>query len=248
VERGPKTRHGGVHLSSDVGHPLFNSDKAVAIDRLRELAREEVCRAPLIVNAAGGDRSAARALHIGFWPFVSEFEIAIDKRRLPRAPLRQRYPDRFAAVFPKMAAAVREMRREEGSHAAHWREDAKQLGIKTLEAPLMRFVQQLINSSYSENLPHFFCVLAGTEFIAEELAAFLLPWQSFTSLFQRKRWAWGEIHVLPHGHGPSHLEIDIDLARAYSPNGDVKPIEKMIADTIRLFGRAARQVEQRFAK
>jgi len=147
VGGGPKTRRGRFRLSGDVGCPLFNFDKTVAVDRLRELAREQVRITPLAWPAANGDRSAARALHIGFWPFVSEFEIAIYKRWLPRAPLRQRYPDRFAAVFPKMAAAVREMRREEGSHAAHWREDAKQLGIETLEAPLMRSVQQLINSS-----------------------------------------------------------------------------------------------------
>jgi hypothetical protein len=230
-----------------IEHVFFNPDKSIAVDPLRKCAEEEVRTSPLIQRAAEGDTNAARALHIGFWPFVREFELAIDRHRLPRAPLRRRYPERFDRVFTQMARAVREMKCEEGSHAAHWHDDAQQLGIERIGAPVSEAVQELIDSSYSQDLPHFFSVLAGTELIAEELSAFLIASPSFTALFQRRRWIWGEIHLLPHEGGPSHLEIDLDLSRAYSPNNDVSRIESTIADTIHLFGRAATEVDRDFA-
>jgi hypothetical protein len=89
----------------------------------------------------------------------------------------------------------------------------------------------------------FFATLAGTEFIAEELSSFLAGSFRFTDLFTRKRWIWGEVHLAPHDHGPSHLEIDLDLARAYAASIDPIEIEEMILDTVALFGRAAEQVE-----
>lgn len=243
VTRGSQTRR-PVGWDLETGAVLFHRDKPVAIDRLRALARDVVRSSSLICRVAAGDRCAALALHLGFWPFVREFEIAIDRHQLPRKPLRERYPDRFKSVFPKMAAAVREMRREEGSHAEHWHDGAQDLGIADLAAPVPPLVNALIAKSYTKLLPEFFSVLAGTELIAEELSEFLVASPRFTKQFKQGRWSWGDIHLLPHEHGPSHLEIDVDFARAYSPDGDIRMIERVVVDTIELFDRASGEVEQ----
>jgi len=106
---------------------LFHSDNRLRLsqDQLRDRARDEVRRSKLIRTAAGGDKAAAITLHIGFWPFVREFEIAIDRQQLPRRPLAVKFGQAaFRRSFVGMAQAVREMKEEEGSHAAHWSEDA----------------------------------------------------------------------------------------------------------------------------
>lgn len=229
---------------------LFYDDTPawVGARALRRAARREVESSTLIVRAAKGDRGAAVALHIGFWPFVSEFELAIDQQKLPRFPLRDKFGDRATNTFLSLAEAVREMKREEGSHAAHWRKDAECLGVLDLEGPIIPGVQALVEDAYSTDLPRFFSVLAGTEYIAEELSKFLVHSPAYTGLFSRHRWVWGEVHTIPHDDGPSHLEIDIDLARAYAPNDRcIERIREMILDTIRLFGQAAREVEAAFA-
>lgn len=226
---------------------LFHSDDAIDINRLRHHASEVVRSSSLIKRAAAGELEAARALHLGFWPFVREFELAIDKHQLPRAPLRERFPGRFKAVFVQMHRAVREMKDEEGSHARHWREAAREIGVTSLEHDMTPAVSELIALSYTENLREFFSVLAGTELIAEELSRFLVASDSFCALFGSERWLWGEIHLLPHDHGPSHLAIDLDLARAYSPTSDIDAIESAVLATINLFGWAAIQVEREIA-
>jgi hypothetical protein len=227
-------------------HP--DTDELLKAVELRAAAREEVETSPLIRRASQGDRSAATALHRGFWPFVSEFEIAIDQHTLPRLPLRERFGSATAnSTFLALVSEVRKMKEEEGSHAAHWRKDAELLGIDRLKSPLLPSIKELVGEAYSEDHTRFFSVLAGTEFIAEELSAFLVSSVSFTELFERKRWVWGEVHLIPHDDGPSHLEIDLDLARAYQPEGcDPDQILQMVLDTIRLFGRCAEEVEREF--
>ncbi|HWY60495.1 MAG TPA: hypothetical protein VNW15_01205 [Rhizomicrobium sp.] len=224
---------------------LFHQDGRVDTAYLRSLARQEVERSSLIRVAAEGSAAAARALHVGFWPFVSEFEIAIDRHSLPRTPLRKKYGQRANKTFVWLASAIRQMKEEEGSHAAHWRKDAECLGVHDLSAPTLAGVRELIADAYSPDLPRFFSVLAGTEFIAEELSSFLVSSAAYTGLFSRKRWMWGEVHLAPHDHGPSHLEIDIDLARAYGPDTmeALENVGTMVQETITLFGLAAAEVE-----
>ncbi|MGH7175690.1 MAG: hypothetical protein ACREGR_05025 [Minisyncoccia bacterium] len=229
---------------------LFYNDSAAVFDTagLRAAARKEVQTSSLIRRAAGGDRQAALALHIGFWPFVFEFEHAIDRHALPREQLIERFGSTlFRRVFVGLAKAVREMKEEEGSHAQHWKKDAQQLGITDLERPTVPGVAELIASSYTTDHPQFFAALAGTEFIAEELGAYLVPATKYTNLFGRKRWVWGEIHIEPHDEGPSHLEIDLDFARAYKPDADTASIREMVLKIIHLFGRAANDVEAAYA-
>lgn len=214
-------------------------------DYLRRSAKELVSGLSLIRKARAGDKNAAIALKIGFWPFVQEFELAIDQQTLPREPLVRRFGDQvMRRVFVRMARSVREMKSEEGSHAAHWRKDAECLGVRDLGDDRLPAVQALIDSAYSKHLPSFFSMLAGTEFIAEELASLLTESEDFTNLFSRRRWVWGEVHLAPHEDGPSHLEIDLDLARAYDTSTNSAAIERMVLDTIVLFGRAADQVDE----
>ncbi|MBL8250934.1 MAG: hypothetical protein JNK31_04630 [Candidatus Competibacter sp.] len=231
---------------------LFFKDNAryFANSELRAIAREGIGSASLICRAGRGERRAAEALHIGFWPFVHQFELAIDKQHLPRDPLKQRFSnsgrERVNRTFAELARAVAAMKQEEGSHAAHWKKDAQCLGLSSLEDySVAPSVQALIDSSYSKDLPRFFSVLAGTEFVAEELSAFLTQQPAYLNLFSRKRWIWGEVHLIPHDDGPSHLEIDLDLARAYSQDdrSAKSQIEAMIVETIMLFDRAAREIE-----
>jgi hypothetical protein len=225
---------------------LFHADNAAYFDltHLRQSATELVRGLRLLRKARAGDKAAAIALKIGFWPFVQEFELAIDQQVLPREPLARKFGEPvMRRVFVRMARAVREMKSEEGSHAAHWRKDAECLGIRELGNDCVPGVQALIDRAYAKHLPSFFAMLAGTEFIAEELARFLIESDDFTNLFSRRRWVWGEVHIAPHDGGPSHLEIDLDLARAYDTSTSPAAIERMILDTIRLFGRAADEVD-----
>jgi hypothetical protein len=225
---------------------LFYDDNRSYFDfeYLRRSANELVGGLPLIRKARSGDKDAAIALKIGFWPFVQEFELAIDQQTLPREPLARKFGDQvMRRVFVRMARAVREMKTEEGSHAAHWRKDAECLGVRDLRDDCLSEVRALIDCAYSNHLPSFFSMLAGTEFIAEELARLLTESEDFTSLFSRRRWVWGEVHLAPHEDGPSHLEIDLDLARAYDTGTSPGAIERMVLDTIVLFGRAADQVD-----
>jgi hypothetical protein len=225
---------------------LFYNDNHSYFDfeYLRRSANELVGGLSLIRKARGGDKDAAIALKVGFWPFVQEFELAIDQQTLPREPLARKFGDQvMRRVFVRMARAVREMKTEEGSHAAHWRKDAECLGVRDLGDDCLPEVQTLIDRAYSKHLPSFFAMLAGTEFIAEELARLLTESEDFTRLFSRRRWVWGEVHLAPHEDGPSHLEIDLDLARAYDTSTSPAAIERMVHDTIVLFGRAADQVD-----
>jgi hypothetical protein len=50
------------------------------------------------------------------------------------------------------------------------------------------------------------------------------------------------VHTIPHDDGPSHLEIDLDLTRAYSSDDDAASIRQMVLDTIHQFGKASREV------
>lgn len=225
---------------------LFHGDNSAYfdIDYLRQSATELVRGLRLLRKARAGNKTAAIALKIGFWPFVQEFELAIDQQILPREPLTRKFGDKtMRRVFVRMARAVREMKSEEGSHAAHWRKDAECLGVRELSNDCVPGVQALIDRAYAKHLPSFFAMLAGTEFIAEELARFLIESDDFTGLFSRRRWVWGEVHLAPHEDGPSHLEIDLDLARAYDSSASPAAIERMIGDTIRLFGKAADEVD-----
>lgn len=234
---------------------LFFDDNAAyfAMANLRATVRDRLRSASLIRRAGNGEINAIKALHIGFWPFVREFEIAIDKQRLPRDPLKQRFThtsrDDINQTFTELARAVAVMKQEEGSHAAHWQKDAQHIGLSNLEGPVLPCVQALIDSSYSIDLPKFFSVLAGTEFVAEELSAYLTQQSAFIECFSRKRWVWGEVHLIPHDDGPSHLEIDMDLARAYSPDDSLTKlrIETMIMETIYLFDQAALEIEAALA-
>ncbi len=221
---------------------LFHRDNHAHFDieGLRHYAHRVVSDSSLIREAGLGNESAAAALKIGFWPFVRDFERAIDQQSLPRRPLAEKFgAEHLRDVFIGLASAVREMKREEGSHALHWRKDATCLGLGDLGDHRVPAVSALLESAYTKDLPRFFAMLAGTELVAEELSRYLVGSAAFTRLFSRRRWMWGEVHLASHEDGPSHLDIDLDLARAYGGSTD---IAGMIVATIDLFGRAAAEI------
>lgn len=239
-------------------HHLYYGEPAGLIDtaRLRRLAVEEVITSPLIRAAAAGSLLAALALHNKFWAFVWAFEKAIDRQTLPRRPLIEKFGNKLvASVFVGTARHVKQMANEEGVHSLHWAEDAQNLGL-TLEIPgvqdydkvvssAIAGVRELIESAHTDDLPAFFSVLAGTEFIAEELSRYLGASPDYQRLFERGHWQWGRVHLATH-EGPSHLDIDLDLARAYCDSAEAAVaktrIEAAVEATIRLFGKAARDV------
>ncbi len=233
--------------------PLFFTDgEFFDSEALRRETRRRLGRLPLLERAARGDSEAARALHVGYWPFVRAFEGLIDRQSLPRSPLLDRFPDRtpgqVRSILVCLAAAVREMKEEEGSHAAHWLRDARELGQALDDTDLepVKAINELLERAATPDLPQFFSVLAGTEIIAEELSAHLVGSPAFTKLFARQRWIWGEIHLAPH-HGPSHLDIDLDLARAYCRTDDEarERVTDEIEQTILRFERAALEIDAR---
>jgi hypothetical protein len=226
---------------------LFHEDGATYFDhsRVRRFARERMTSLQLIQDAKAGIIDAARALKTGFWPFVREFETVIDRREVPREPLVRKFGrENVRAIFGTIVRALREMKVDEGSHAAHWQADAQCLGI-CLDDRISPRVQALIDRAYTEDLPQFFAMLAATEYVAEELSAFLVPSKPFTDLFERKRWVWGEVHLQQHD-GPSHLDFDLDLARAYSAASSPDEIERMVLDAITSFETAAIEVDAVF--
>jgi len=250
-----------------------NNDEFFNTKRLRELAHEEVVNSPLIRRCMTGEFSGAQALSIGFWPFVSAFENAIDVRLanggLPREPLYQKFDKSMAksqlikvartiralarseieAIFEGAGEALRDMQVEEKTHSAHWRKDAENLGIgddRLSRAPTVSGISQLIAGVYNGELTKFFATLAATEFIAEELAAVLASNPRYTDLFTRKRAIWMEVHAAPHEE-LSHLDIDIDLMRAYSDEDDrSEALQDLVIFGIRLFGLASRQIDRQF--
>ncbi len=149
------------------------------------------------------------------------------------------------ATISALAHAVREMKEEEGSHAAHWIKDAWHLGLTDLGSSTLPAVKTLNDAALTLDDVEFFATLAGSEFVAEELSAYLVAAKPYTELFDRQRWVWGEIHLAPHDHGPSHLEIDLDLARAFSSSdAEAKPrVEGLVRRVIHLFEAAALEVD-----
>lgn len=232
-------------------YALLFAEPVVDRAALRADARDEVRFSPLIRACAAGDEPAAVALLQGFWPFVTAFEKAIDAqvKRLPLRPLMQRFGHtRIRRFFAEARAAVREMKDEEGSHAALWRQGARQFGIRLSSDDRVPGVDALLENAETDDPVEFFCWLAGTEYIAEELGAFLCGSPRFVSLFPDGRWTWGEAHIAEHD-GPSHLEIDEDLARAYHPATDPimagAALSAQIKRCQRMFGLAAEDVMAR---
>jgi hypothetical protein len=250
-----------------------NNDEFFNTKLLRELAHDEVVNSPLIRRCMTGEFLGAQALSIGFWPFVFAFEKAIDARLgkggLPREPLYAKFDKTTAkrqlctvartirdladseieALFAGAGEALREMQAEEKTHSAHWRKDAEHLSIAkdTLDCACpVDGINRLIAGTYQGELTKFFATLAATEFIAEELASVLAFNTSYTRLFRRKRAIWMEVHAAPHEE-VSHLEIDIDLMRAYSTEEDTsESLQGLIIVGIRLFGTASRQIDSQF--
>lgn len=224
------------------------------VDRkvLRAQARKEVVGAPLLRACANGEEHAVYALLQGAWPFVQAFEKVIDLqvRRLPIRPLIARFGQaRVKHFFAQARAAVAEMREEEGSHGALWQESAVGMGIDLSHVEPVDGVRALLDGAEATDPVEFFCWLAGTEYIAEELSAYLCHAPAFLAVFPDRRWAWGEAHIMQH-EGASHLEIDEDLARAYHPASDPVlvgvALSARIRRCLRLFGASAADIMARY--
>ena len=255
---------------------LFHQDNESFFDypMLRTAARKEVEDSSLIMRAANGERKAAESLQRGFWGFVRQFEVEIAERinskSLPREPLYAKFGRREArtalagaarniknlqkseieGVFNEAERALLEMQHEEATHAAHWAADARHLGISRAELdrmPLMPGIKALNDAARAEDIVEFFArSLAATEFIAEELGDVLARNDRFTKLFGRRRAIWMEVHTIPHDEGPSHADIVLDFARAYSRSDSPERIHKFALEGMCLFGAAAREVEEHF--
>lgn len=232
-------------------YALLFSEEIVDRAALRIHAREEIYGSSLIRDCACGDLNSIKALLLGFWPFVQAFEQAIDERvgRLPTRPLVQRFgQDRVRVFFNEARKAVREMKEEEGSHAILWRRAAEELGVDLNEQHTIPGITTLLESACSDDEVEFFCWLAGTEYIAEELSAYLCNSPAFNKSFPSGKWVWGLAHLMHDHEGPSHLEIDEDLARAYHPSTDPSVVGTALFTHIRrcerLFGNAAADVGQ----
>jgi hypothetical protein len=223
------------------------------VDRqaLRTEVRREVEQSVLIRACAVGERSAAAALLQEFWPFVRVFEMAIDRQvgRLPLRPLIERFGrSRIRHFFAEARVAVREMKEREGSHADLWRTGAEQMGVHLRVTDPIPGVAALLDNANVHEPVEFFGWLAGIEYIAEEMSAYLCSAPGFLSLFPEQRWLWGEAHNAAH-NAPSHLEINEELARAYHPSNNPALVGTALSAQIkrcqRLFRAAAADVMAR---
>jgi hypothetical protein len=244
-------------------------------DTLREQACLTMRNSPLIQRCMDGDLDGAKALLVGFWPFVSAFEKAIDARLtaggLKRQPLYEKFgklnankhivsiarairnleENEIEFAFNSAQESLRDMQHEEFTHAAHWMKDAENLELNReilYSATSTTSVEKLINDAKNPNLVEFFALLGGTELIAEELAHLLAHNDAYTQLFARKRAIWMEVHTIPDPEGISHLDIDLDLMRAYSDTEDSRDLQKCVLDVINLFGVATEEVNKEFPR
>ncbi|MEN9561327.1 MAG: hypothetical protein RIQ56_600 [Candidatus Parcubacteria bacterium] len=276
----PEKGTGNVNPKREVQmHPqLFHGDNHgyFNFDRLEGLARDEITRSSLITRCHAGDRDAVVALQLGFWPFTSAFELAIDRRiaSLPRGPLykkfghpatRQHIARTLPATLDALAESeqrdvmetlpqedgLREMQKDEWKHSMHWRKDSMCIGITEAQldsAPTLPGVQRLIDgASHADIVVCFAASYAATEFIAEALAWKLAHNPPSDRLFSRTKWIWMMVHATPHDEGPSHEEIVMDFARAFDDSGSPEKIESLVAEGIRAFGVAAAEVEEYYS-
>ncbi len=207
------------------------------VDRvaLRAETRRMVEASPLIKACAAGHLESIQAMLLGTWPYVEGFEKAIDRQvaRLPVKRLISRFGQpRIREFFREANMVVREMKEEEGSHAELWRQSAEQVDLVLDSREPVEGVKQLLRSAWNDDAVQFFCWLAGTEYIAEELAAFLCGSPAFLAHFPGNRWMWGDAHAAEHD-GPSHLEIDEDLARAFHGSTDAGEVGRDLSKNIR---------------
>ena len=227
----------------------------------------------LIRRCAKGDLAAARAMSLGFWPFVFNFQEAIGERvaaHLPLEPLYERFgrgitrktlietkrklkilsKSEVDGVFSQAEQALMGMQHEELTHSFHWRADARNLGISHDElnaASALLGVQVLVERVRCDDLVEFFArSLAATEFITEELGAKLAHCDAYTRLFGRKRAIWMEVHTIPHDDGLSHGDIVLGLARAYDTSSTSERIETLVKQGIDDFAAAARDVAETY--
>ena len=244
-------------------------------ETLREKASYTMRNSSLIRRCMDGDLEGAKALLVGFWPFVSAFEKAIDARLtgggLKRQPLYEKFgklnankhivsiakairnleENEIEFAFNSAQDSLKDMQHEELTHAAHWIKDAENLNLnrEILEsATCTTSVEKLIKDAKNPNLVEFFALLGGTEFIAEELASLLAHNNAYTHLFARKRAIWMEVHTIPDPEGISHLDIDLDLMRAYSNTENSRELQDVVLDVINLFGVATEEVNRAFPK
>lgn len=216
-------------------YAFLHAEPVVDRQALRAEARAIVESSALIRACGEGQLDAIHALLVGFWPYVEGFERAIDWQvaRMPIKPLINRFGrERVRAFFHEARLTVREMKEEEGSHAALWQRGADQLGVTLGEAEPVDGVKRLLEKAWVSDPMLFFCWLAGTEYIAEELARYLCNSPRFLAVFPGNRWLWGEAHVAEH-EGPSHLEIDEDLARAYHASEDSAEVSRDMSEAMR---------------
>lgn len=250
---------------------MFYSDnyEFFNITELRDKAYFTTLNSPLIRRCMDGDLEGAKALSVGFWPFVSTFEKAIDIRLttggLTRQPLFEKFgklntykhifsiskiiknleESEIEFAFSSAQESLKDMQLEEMTHAAYWLKDAENLELNREildSARSTTSIENLISAAKSPNLVKFFALLGGTEFIAEAVASLLAYNKAYTQLFAKKRAIWMEIHTIPEPEGKSHLDIDLDLMRAYSKSEDSRELQNLLLDVIKLFGVATVEI------
>jgi hypothetical protein len=208
-------------------------------DALRACAVGTVCSMMLARRCAAGERAAIAALHAQFWPYVSVFSGIIDRhaRALSVRPLFGRFGrERVRHYFANTAHELRRMRYEECEHAYLWQMSAAEAGIALSAKTPLPAVKILIERASTHDPVAFFAWLAGTEYVAEELAKFLCSQERFLACFSRHKWVWGDVHRLDHVHGPSHLQIDLDLCCAFVPETcSYKLVENAVMDCLQSF-------------
>lgn len=213
-------------------HPNKNSpyffgdnDSLFRVSELRALVRRKIDRNSLVQMARNGRKDAVKAMLSGFWPFVREFESIIDRFPFPAQILSSRF-GRVTAQHKLnlLKGRVAEIRKEEGSHAAHWKRDAEGVGVTEFDQPAITEVERLSHVFSTEDPGRFFLFLAAAEMVAVELGDALTSSTRFNKLFPMGQWTWGEMHVDSDEHTTFHLEVDLDLARAFIMDDSVAEV------------------------
>ena len=206
---------------------MLLNDRLGHSEELRRYAVKEVVGLPIIQRCGKGESKALEALLCGFWRFVLEFQNVVrNETRFPMDPLYSRYGRQKVVLMMRATKSVlNSMSEEEGMHADVWRKGAVEVGFQEndmtrYEVPAVKYLIDVtrIFGTSEEHMYLFFCHLAATEYVAEEISRYLVAQNQFLACFPiSRRWQWGDIHLMEHSDGPSHREIDEDLAIALCP-------------------------------
>lgn len=185
----------------------------------------------LLKKCARGEHEDVCALLSGYWPLISEIEVAIIPHIKQLGDVRHHFAH---AIVKGVIESLQLMSQDEAGHAGLWDRSMDLMEIRrrlTIDEALSK-IRKLIGQLRGLRGEEFFAQLAGVELTAIIISMFLWRSPEFNAHFGKDGWPWALPHLLDipdadmhddakltevllweRGH-PSHLHLDLQLAAA----------------------------------